>query len=163
MKKRILSVLLCLCMVMALLPTTALADESPVDIENIEVSTVDALDTALESPSDSSKKVATVTESGNTVRVEIEKDIIGRISFITNDSESSAWTGKTVIINANGHTLSGGTRDEALCLDHWSNVTVELIGGGVYNSGKNNTIYVGNDNTLKIKSATINGSNNANF
>lgn len=75
MKKRILSVLLCLCMVMALLPTTALADEFP---ENIVVKTVEELKAALESSSDPSKKVATVTESGNTVRVEIEKDITGK-------------------------------------------------------------------------------------
>ena len=139
-------------MVMALLPTTALADEFP---ENIVVKTVEELKAALESSSDPSKKVATVTESGNTVRVEIEKDIIGRISFMPNDWGSSAWTGKTVIINANGHTLSGGTQDEALCLDHHSNVTVELIGGGAFTSGRNYAVYVGIDTTLVIKHASL--------
>ena len=150
MKKRILSVLLCLCMVMALLPTTALADESPVDIDNKYISTYDELVTALSG-------VATVTKSGTPekITVRLTKDIKGRIEFAI----SSAY----IIFDADGHTVSGTGKNEALCLVHDKSMTVELIGGGVYNSGNNNTIFVGIDNTLKIKSATINGSNNDNF
>lgn len=138
----VLTLVILLTMVMS--PISALASDLPTNIGYKYIDSYDELDTSLSS-------VATVEQdsSTNIITVTLNKDIIGRINFAISNAR--------IIFNANGHTVDGGKENEGICLEHYTSVTVELIGGGTYKTGINNAIYVGVDNTLVIKEAIIEG------
>ena len=141
MKRKLLALLLAVCMVVCLLPTTALAAET-VSIGDRTVTTVAALTSALSG-------VGTVSETDGKITVTLTKNVVGRINFKIN--------GAYIVFDANGKTFSGSGTKEPLCLENYANLTVELIGDGTIINGGNNAIYVGANNSLIIKSATITG------
>ena len=138
----VLTLVILLTMVMS--PISALASDLPTNIGDNYIDSYDDLTTSL-------ARVATVTKesSTNIITITLNKDIIGRIEFAIFDAH--------IIFDANGHTVDGGTQNQGICLVHNKCGTVELIGGGTYKTGTHNTIYVGFDNTLVIKEATIEG------
>ena len=142
MTKRLLSIALAICLVLTLMPATALAVEYA-DINDIQITEANA--TRIQGQFGAG--IAEVTSDGTKITIKLLKNITGRIEIHASGS---------YVFDANGHTISGGTQNEAIGMGWNKKVTLELVGNGTYNSGIYNTLVV-NDNTLIIKSATING------
>ena len=145
-KKRILSMLLCLCMAVSLLPTFALAAEDAVDIridaeEDLDSTTNNETYQKLDA-------VADVTVAGDIYTITLTQDFVGRF-FID--------TAVRIIIDAAGHTVDGGSLGEALCLENGANTNVTLKGNGTFVEGTNNAAYIGTTAVLNIESATFIG------
>ncbi|MDD4690466.1 MAG: hypothetical protein PHE51_12095 [Eubacteriales bacterium] len=140
--KKYLVLMLALVMTLCLIPATAWSAEDTVNIGDNTITSYNDLTQKLSGVSDISK-------DGSTIIIKLTKNIIGRINFEINDAH--------IIFDANNKTISGGDTNEPICLENFNNLTVELIGNGIYTSGFNNTIFVGVNNNLIIKSATIKG------
>lgn len=149
-----MSLLLAVCLVTGVMPQMAVkaetvSQEDMVDIRDTTVRSVSALENALQS-------VADVTQdSTGYIIVSLQKNIVGRINFMLHEN---------VIFNANGHVVSGGTYAEPICLDHGSSYsssgnygTVELVGKGIYVSGKNNALFSGGSRKLVMRSGVVLG------
>lgn len=152
--KKFLAGLLCFVMILCMMPAVEVNAEDGNDntqTENIgdtgDITDINILRDKLGS-------VATITENGDEISIELTCNIIGRICF--------EMPGKTILFDANGKTIDGGTYNEAICLQNLGQNNVEpftlvLFGDGTYNEGCHNVIYVGTSSNLIIKSATING------
>ena len=116
----------------------------PVNIGTKEIKSVDDLKAVA-----SSTGVFTVSEAGGSVTIKLLCDIEGRLDINYKDAY--------IIVDANGKLFSGKNTNQPITLEHKNNITVELIGNGIYAPGNDSTIFVGNESTLIVRSATILG------
>lgn len=144
-KMRLLSLVLSLSLLLGLVPTPILA-EGEINIGDIEIFN-DAAETQ-QVFDNIGTGIATVTNENGIITIDLLKDIIGRISIC----ESGNY-----VLDANGHTFTGGNCNEAICMNYGINATLTLTGNGTYNAGIYNTLFIGGSNTLKMNSGTIIG------
>ena len=119
-------------------------EEDAVNIGNKEFTSYEQLQESL-------KNVADVQQDSDTgvITVTMQKNIVGRICFVMENAH--------IIFNGNGKTLSGGECSESISLEKSKNVTVELVGGGIYKNGTLNSIFVGTTDRMIIRNAVIIG------
>lgn len=129
--KKILSILLCLCMVMALLPTMALA-VSYQDY-NITSHNLSHAQTVLSG-------VAEVTQDGENIVIKLTSDINGRLHIGVSNAFAPAVSG-TFVLDLNGKTIDAGNELEAICLDNNVTGTFVITGNGTMKTGYNHIIY----------------------
>lgn len=144
MKKKLLSVLLCLCMVASLIPCIVLT-ASAAEYIDYNITSTDAADvaTALDG-------VADVSEDGGKISITLTSDINGCLHI--GEDNSDDWTG-TIILDLNGHTIDPGNLNEGICLDNNYYGTLTLIGNGTIKTGVNNIVYVWGGDLAVDKSA----------
>jgi len=131
--KKLFSILLCLCMAVALLPMAVLAEVSYVDYDIAEHELAH-VQSALDG-------VAEVTQDGETIVIKLTSDINGRIHFGNGSTSSESLTG-TFLLDLNGKTIDGGQKAETICLDNNVTGTLIITGNGTIKTGVNNIIYV---------------------
>ena len=119
-------------------------EEDTVDIGNNVFMSYEELENRL-------KNVAVVQQDSDTgvITVTMQKNVVGRICFVMKNAY--------IIFNGNGKTLSGGEYYEPISLENSMNVTVELVGGGIYKEGSRNSIFVGTTDRMIIRNAVIIG------
>ena len=119
-------------------------EEDTVDIGNNVFMSYEELENRL-------KNVADVQQDSDTgvITVKMQKNVVGRICFVMENAY--------IIFNGNGKTLSGGEYYEPISLENSMNVTVELVGGGIYKEGSRNSIFVGTTDRMIIRNAVIIG------
>lgn len=119
-------------------------EEDTVDIGNNVFMSYEELENRL-------KNVADVQQDSDTgvITVTMQKNVVGRICFVMENAY--------IIFNGNGKTLSGGEYYEPISLENSMNVTVELVGGGIYKEGSRNSIFVGTTDRMIIRNAVIIG------
>ena len=149
---RVLAFGLMLAMACTMTPNTVIkaavesnsTEEDAVNIGNNEFTSYEQLQERL-------KNVADVQQDSDTgvITVTMKKNIVGRICFVMENAH--------IIFNGNGKTLSGGACSESISLEKSKNVTVELIGGGIYKNGTLNSIFVGTTDRMIIRNAVIIG------
>ena len=149
---RVLAFGLMLAMACTMTPNTVIkaavesnsTEEDAVNIGNNEFTSYEQLQERL-------KNVADVQQDSDTgvITVTMKKNIVGRICFVMENAH--------IIFNGNGKTLSGGECSESISLEKSKNVTVELIGGGIYKNGTLNSIFVGTTDRMIIRNAVIIG------
>ena len=136
--KKTISLLLCLCMVAALLPTMAFAAAgTDYDILSDDVSeSANSVNSVLAG-------VAAVEKDPGTgvVTIKLTQDVCGRLHFGT-DSIMGGMEGNFVL-DLDGHTIDPGGLDESICLDHGFEGTLTITGEGTIKTGNNNIIYFG--------------------
>ena len=135
MKRRILSVLLALCLIVGLLPATALADgteETPATVAKIGESEYTTLQAA-------------VTAAGT--------DNVGmEITLLANVKEDITVEGnKTVILNLNSHTITNVNSD-TITVNLGS--TLNITGSGTVNNKSNGKAAVFNNGTVTLNGGT---------
>jgi len=131
MKKRISSVLLCLCMIATLLPMTVFATESYQDYQITEHNFAH-VEAALAG-------VADVTQDGDNIIIELASDLNGCL-HIGEDSYTD-WDG-AFVLDLNGYTIDpGSSLNEAICLDNNFEGSLTITGDGTIKTGINNIIY----------------------
>ena len=152
MRKKILSMILALCMILSMVPVAVFAVEESVNISDMEITAIDAV-TIQNQFNEKGMGTAEVTNESDKIKIKLLKDITGRIKF---ENSNGSYN-----IDADGHTFSAGTYNEAILINHsCSGLTLELVGNGTYNDSLYAFFVSGgdySDNTLIIKSATING------
>jgi hypothetical protein len=126
---------------------TTMLDEDSVSIGKVIITNTNVADIQSKFKNDS----AIVTNEDGKIKIKLLKNIIGMIEIRTSNS--------SYILDANEKTITGGTYyNEPILIDNYIHgVTLELVGNGIYNSGKNNVLYISSGNTLIIKSATFYG------
>ncbi len=149
---RVLAFGLMLAMACTMTPNTVIkaavesnsTEEDAVNIGNNEFTSYEQLQESL-------KNVADVQQDSDTgvITVTMQKNIVGRICFVMENAH--------IIFNGNGKTLSGGECSESISLEKSKNVTVELVGGGIYKNGTLNSIFVGTTDRMIIRNAVIIG------
>ena len=149
---RVLAFGLMLAMACTMTPNTVIkaavesnsTEEDAVNIGNKEFTSYEQLKESL-------KNVADVQQDSDAgvITVTMQKNIVGRICFVMENAH--------IIFNGNGKTLSGGECSESISLEKSKNVTVELIGGGIYKNGTLNSIFVGTTDRMIIRNAVIIG------
>ena len=149
---RVLAFGLMLAMACTMTPNTVI--KAAVESNSTEEDTVNIGDnefTSYEQLEKGLKNVADVQQDSDTgvITVTMQKNIVGRICFDIKDAH--------IIFNGNGKTLSGGACSESISLENSKNVTVELIGGGIYKNGTLNSIFVGTTDRMIIRNAVIIG------
>ena len=149
---RVLAFGLMLAMACTMTPNTVI--KAAVESNSTEEDTVNIGDnefTSYEQLEKGLKNVADVQQDSDTgvITVTMKKNIVGRICFDIKDAH--------IIFNGNGKTLSGGECSESISLENSKNVTVELIGGGIYKNGTLNSIFVGTTDRMIIRNAVIIG------
>lgn len=119
-------------------------EEDTVDIGNNVFMSYEELENGL-------KNVADVQQDSDrgVITVTMQKNVVGRICFVMENAY--------IIFNGNGKTLSGGEYYEPISLENSMNVTVELVGGGIYKEGSRNSIFVGTTDRMIIRNAVIIG------
>lgn len=99
--------------------------------------------------------IADITENndGSEINIKLNYNLIGRMSFL--------MQGKTIILDANGKTVDGGSYGEPICVQHNMNGTLVLTGNGTYLAGENNVLFSGIGGEILVKSGTFdrNGKN----
>lgn len=135
MKKRFLSIVLCLCLAMTMLSGVVMAYGGGTDYEILSVD-LDSVQTAL-------ADIAEVTkdETSGVITIKLTSDVSGRIRF---DNMSGEF-----ILDLNGKTIDPAGKNEAICLDNDFEGTVIITGEGTMKKGNNNVIYNW-DATLKF-------------
>lgn len=148
---RVLAFGLMLAMACTMAPNTVIkaavesnSTEETVDIGNNVFMSYEELENGL-------KNVADVQQDSDTgvITVTMQKNVVGRICFVMKNAY--------IIFNGNGKTLSGGEYYEPISLENSMNVTVELVGGGIYKEGSKNSIFVGTTDRMIIRNAVIIG------
>ncbi|MBQ2743258.1 MAG: S-layer homology domain-containing protein, partial [Oscillospiraceae bacterium] len=77
--------------------------------------------------------IADVTEKDGKIVIKLKSDVTGRIRF---DNNAGSF-----LLDLNGHTITPGNQNEALCLDNNFTGTVTVTGEGTLKKGKNNIVY----------------------
>ena len=149
---RVLAFGLMLAMACTMAPNTVIkaavesnsTEEDTVDIGNNVFMSYEELENGL-------KNVADVQQDSDrgVITVTMQKNVVGRICFVMENAY--------IIFNGNGKTLSGGEYYEPISLENSMNVTVELVGGGIYKEGSRNSIFVGTTDRMIIRNAVIIG------
>ena len=93
-------------------------------------------------------KIESTDPDNKIIRIKLLSNINGRLYFYGLDRTH-------IILNANGKTIDGTGRNEAICMENGTNMSIELIGDGTYIEGGNNSLYGGYN--ICLKSGTING------
>lgn len=93
-------------------------------------------------------KIESTDPDNKIIRIKLLSNINGRLYFYGLDRTH-------IILNANGKTIDGTGRNEAICMENGTNMSIELIGDGTYIEGGNNSLYGGYN--FCLKSGTING------
>lgn len=127
-KGKILSIMLVFLMMISFLPTNIYAADDTVDFGNKTFTTYEQLQTELNS-------VADVSKENGQINIKLNKNIKGRLNFNIQDAY--------IVFDANGKTLDGAGYDEALCLEHRSEITMVLKGNGTYKRGNHYAIFGG--------------------
>lgn len=94
--------------------------------------------------------VATISESENIINITLTEDVNGMIII-------EGIYDTTIVLDANGKTINGSNQNEALQVHNLNQATVILKGNGIYNQGRNHTVYVGRGRLI-IESGTFNAS-----
>jgi len=127
MKKKVFSILICICMLFSMLPMGVMADEPPTPTEYyIDTSVLTDVQTVFDG-------VADVTEASGVITIVLTSDISGRIEFNNTDGE--------YVLDLNGKTITPNGANEALCLGNSFNGAVTVTGSGTLIAGVNNIIY----------------------
>ena len=151
--KKILGILLCICMVMTLVPAGAFAAAlSPVDIG----------DTYADEYADLTALAATYPAALEVSKNEVDDITIKLLSDVTGRIELAIPV-SNFILDANGKTFSGGEQNEAVSIVNRKKCTLFVVGNGTFTSGRNNTFFVGEEGVLFVQSATISGKINNSY
>ena len=135
--KRLLSVVLCLCMVMTLLPAVATAASyTDYHITSYDFSSVES---ALSG-------VADVQQNGTDIVITLLDDIDGRLHI--GENNRSEWSGNFVL-DLNDKTIDPGTSfNEGICLDNNFEGNFTITGSGTIKTGNYNIIYTWDANII---------------
>ena len=132
MRKRILSVLLSLCMIVTLLPMAVFATGGYQDYQITEHNL-----THVQNVLDG---VAEVTQDGGNIVIKLISNINGRLHIGEPTLFSTAVEGDFVL-NLNGKTIDAGNELEAICLDNNFSGNFIITGSGTMKTGYNHIIY----------------------
>ena len=135
MKKRLLSVLLCLCMVMTLIPTVAMASgEESVDYVDYQI-----MSRSVNEAAEVLEGVAEVSEVGEDIVIKLTSDINGRLHL--GGDFMGTWHGNFVL-DLNGKKIeTDNSFGEAICLDNNFRGQLTITGSGIIKGGENQIIF----------------------
>lgn len=134
--KKILSVVICLCMIMTVLPVAVMALPASYTDYAITSHELSHVQTALAS-------VAEVTEESvgtdSVINIKLTSDITGRLHI--GEDNWNDWAG-AFALDLNGKTIDPGSEfGEAICLDNNFGGSLAITGSGTIKTGSNNLIY----------------------
>ncbi len=134
--KKILSVVICFCMIMTVLPMAASALSASYTDYAITSHDLSQVQTVLAG-------VAEVTEetvgTESVIKIKLTSDIIGRLHI--GEDNWNDWTG-AFALDLNGKTIDPGSGlGEAICLDNNFGGSLAITGSGTIKTGGNNLIY----------------------
>ncbi|MFU0828600.1 MAG: hypothetical protein ACFWTJ_13910 [Lachnoclostridium sp.] len=95
--------------------------------------------------------VAEISGSDNVITIKLTADVNDMI-FFNVDSKDIIF-----VLDADGHTINGSGKNEAIQLANENYATVILKGNGTYKPGNNNTVFSGWHGKLIIESGTFFG------
>lgn len=139
--KKALSILLCLCMVLALFPTMTMA----VSYQDYNIT-----EHNLTNAQNALSGVADVTQDGENIVIKLTSDINGRLHIGVSSISASSFAG-TFVLDLNGKTINAGgngNQPEAICLDNNFEGTFIITGSGTMKTGENNIIYTWDANIV---------------
>ncbi len=141
--KKIVSVLICFCMIMTLLPLVVLAESVSYTDYSITSMELAHVQTALAGVAD----VTEITVGGNTaVKIKLTSNLNGRLHI--GDNGWDDWDGN-FILDLNGKTIDAGRSiQEAICLDNDFEGKFTITGSGSMKAGFNHIIYIGSAEVL---------------